>query len=316
MEPVTTAALIAGGASFLGNLFGSNSNKSTNETNLKIARENNQWSEQMMQKQMDYNTMMWEKNNRYNSAAAQRARLEEAGLNPYLMMNGGNAGVATSASSPSLPSPSGATMQSFTPDFSGIGSAAMDSVRLKFQKDTAQSQNRLTDLQSDFYAAKSIAEIGKMIAETKNENLKSKYQEIQNAWADNMMNQDYINKVRQNESLKVQIHNAVLTGIQQMQEIQAFPERNRKEIEAISADIALKIATKQLTLRQAKTEFFKQAESSMRATGQRINNELMNATFNALVEKAIQDTLPMVGKYGQNIGDWSQSRGYGQYPKP
>ncbi len=40
---------------------------------------------------------MWNRENEYNTASAQRARLEEAGLNPYLMMSGGSAGVAGSA---------------------------------------------------------------------------------------------------------------------------------------------------------------------------------------------------------------------------
>lgn len=43
--------------------------------------------------------------NEYESPAAQRKRLEEAGLNPYLMLQGGNAGTAnpTSVNSPSSP---------------------------------------------------------------------------------------------------------------------------------------------------------------------------------------------------------------------
>lgn len=63
-----------------------NSNYETNEMNYKIAKENNQFNE----KQID-------KMNAYNSASAQRARLEQAGLNPNLMMDGGSAGTQTSA---------------------------------------------------------------------------------------------------------------------------------------------------------------------------------------------------------------------------
>lgn len=55
------------------------------------------------QKNRDFEVDMWNKTNDYNSATNQRARLEEAGLNPYMMMNGGNAGEAGSVTAPSTP---------------------------------------------------------------------------------------------------------------------------------------------------------------------------------------------------------------------
>lgn len=58
----------------------------TNANNYKIAQENNAFNERMVDKM-----------NEYNSAVNQRKRLEEAGFNPYLMMDGGSAGTATTA---------------------------------------------------------------------------------------------------------------------------------------------------------------------------------------------------------------------------
>ena len=55
------------------------------------------------QKNRDFEVDMWNKTNEYNSATNQRARLEEAGLNPYMMMDGGNAGEAGSVTAPSTP---------------------------------------------------------------------------------------------------------------------------------------------------------------------------------------------------------------------
>ena len=55
------------------------------------------------QKNRDFEVDMWNKTNEYNSATNQRARLEEAGLNPYMMMNGGNAGEAGSVTAPGTP---------------------------------------------------------------------------------------------------------------------------------------------------------------------------------------------------------------------
>lgn len=56
------------------------------------------------QLERDFQLEMWNRTNEYNSAASQRARLEEAGLNPYLMMDGGDAGSAQSVSGVNPPS--------------------------------------------------------------------------------------------------------------------------------------------------------------------------------------------------------------------
>lgn len=73
----------------------------------------NKWA---LENQQQYNRQMYDyafqMESEYNSASAQRQRLEAAGLNPYMMMNGGSAGVATAANAPtssssSGPSPSG-----------------------------------------------------------------------------------------------------------------------------------------------------------------------------------------------------------------
>lgn len=55
----------------------------TNEMNYKINQENN-----------SANAAMVDKQNEYNSAVNQRLRLEAAGMNPYMMMNGGSAGTS------------------------------------------------------------------------------------------------------------------------------------------------------------------------------------------------------------------------------
>lgn len=57
--------------------------KDTNAANLKIAQDNNAFNERM-----------WNAQNEYNSAKNQVKRLEDAGLNPYLMADGGTAGTA------------------------------------------------------------------------------------------------------------------------------------------------------------------------------------------------------------------------------
>ena len=88
-----------GGAaiSAIGSFFGNKSNRKASaeafERESKFAREERlaqqQWIEQM-----------YEKNNSYNSPAAQMQRLKEAGLNPDLMYSRGDVGNATAPEAP------------------------------------------------------------------------------------------------------------------------------------------------------------------------------------------------------------------------
>lgn len=135
--------LTAGAVSGLaGNIFGQMSNKSavesTNRTNLEIARQNNAFNERMMEKQMAYNTKMYQDQNFYNSASQQRKRLEEAGLNPYMMMYGGNAGTAGNALGVTAPTAAPANMVAPQYDTASFGDAIrtlIDSTKVKKEND-------------------------------------------------------------------------------------------------------------------------------------------------------------------------------------
>lgn len=91
--------LIAGGISALGSLggalLGKSGSDSAAKTQYKIAQETNQMNYKIAQENNAFNERMVDKMNDYNSAVNQRKRLEEAGLNPYLMLDGGNAGIAS-----------------------------------------------------------------------------------------------------------------------------------------------------------------------------------------------------------------------------
>lgn len=127
MDPMLGAAGISAGAGLLGSAIGSIGGIFSNRTNLKIARETNAMNYKIAQEanaanyklwqaQNQANIDMWNMQNEYNSAINQRQRLEDAGLNPYLMMSGGNAGTAGSLSSANFtptvtPTMQGATVQ-------------------------------------------------------------------------------------------------------------------------------------------------------------------------------------------------------------
>ena len=92
-----SAGIIAGAGSLIGGLFGGSGSKKSAQYQLQAARETNRMNYQIAQENNAFNERMWEKQNAYNSPVEQRKRLEQAGLNPNLMMNGGSAGTAETA---------------------------------------------------------------------------------------------------------------------------------------------------------------------------------------------------------------------------
>lgn len=96
-NPLVAPAIISGAGSLLGGLFGAGGSAKAAKYQLQAARETNRMNYQIAQENNAFNQRMWEKQNAYNSPVEQRRRLEQAGLNPNLMMNGGSAGTAETA---------------------------------------------------------------------------------------------------------------------------------------------------------------------------------------------------------------------------
>lgn len=148
---IGTAIGALGGAaiSAIGNFFGNRSNRKASaeafERESKFAREERlaqqAWIEQM-----------YEKNNSYNSPAAQMQRLKEAGLNPDLMYSRGDVGNATAPEAP---------QQAMTPRYNVIPSntygqtaqIAADSGLKAAQARLADSQSKKTDTEESLLTA-------------------------------------------------------------------------------------------------------------------------------------------------------------------
>lgn len=88
--------------------------------NAQQAQLGRDWSEGMMSQQNEWNLQQWQRENEYNTPAAQRARLEAAGLNAALMMQGqGNIGMAGSGQPAASPSgsPQASSGMSLSPNY-------------------------------------------------------------------------------------------------------------------------------------------------------------------------------------------------------
>lgn len=107
MSGEVAAAAVGGGssilASLIGGIFQRNAQRSANKTNLQIARDTNAQNYQIFREQNEFNKEQLNNYLRYNTPLAQRARFEDAGINPYMalgnMQNGNANSALTSANS-------------------------------------------------------------------------------------------------------------------------------------------------------------------------------------------------------------------------
>jgi hypothetical protein len=129
-------------ASAVGNIVSTNK---TNKSNMAINQMNNEFNAAEAEKARQFQLDMWNRTNDYNSASSQRERLAEAGLNPYLMMNGGSAGIAQSSGSTS-PASAVSPLAMQRQDFSGLSNTL--STALQIANQTKETNANVQTLQS------------------------------------------------------------------------------------------------------------------------------------------------------------------------
>lgn len=178
----------------IGAVAGAASQSEANKTNLQIAKETNYANQMINQANIDaaremydrqeaFNREIYEDQKIYNSASAQRDRLEAAGLNPYVMMSGGSAGTASSTTAPSYSQPSQIPMQAAkvspvlsAADVSNIGSMIDQSRLIDAQIDKTKAEANLQwqdanyrDTMLQLNAAKIISELSNIDSRTKSQ---------------------------------------------------------------------------------------------------------------------------------------------------
>ena len=96
LAAATLGSAVIGGVA---NLFGQ---KSANDTNVMLAEDARNWQTVENKKNRDWQEMMWNKQNEYNTPANQRKLFEEGGYNPYLLGRENLGSGAGAAGTPSM----------------------------------------------------------------------------------------------------------------------------------------------------------------------------------------------------------------------
>lgn len=120
-------SVAGGGISAISNAIG---NHQQYRNQLKLQKQAQQFNSAEAQKNRDFQQSMFDQSNAWNSAKAQVQRYRDAGLNPYMMMNNGNAGVAVGQQGSQAQS---GGQSSYNPSYSGFSDLA-NSIGNAFQQ--------------------------------------------------------------------------------------------------------------------------------------------------------------------------------------
>lgn len=314
--------LLGVGSSVIENSQNRQNVRETNQMNYKINQMNNQFNERMAIQQRNWQENMWNKENAYNTASAQRQRLEEAGLNPYLMMNGGSAGVAQSAGTGSSASSSGsAVMQPFQADYSGIGS----SIGNIFQYDLMQSEKSQLQGARQLADAKSMEVLsnvdwGKLTDETRSFLRSTGLARAQLGYAKEQQEVD--NMAMTGLIMRAQ-HSGMLLDNEAKGIMNKYLDQQQQlDLNVKAADYYQRMSAGYLSYSEAKKAIAEEALAAARARGQNIANEVAfriaesqiaaNIAFNqssaAYHKEELKLGLPQDNARSKNIESWYRSR--------
>lgn len=315
---------IGAGSSLIG---GAVTTAMQNSANKEIAQMNNEFNEKMLDKQMNYNkemyqqqlgdqwqfyndskqnswdlvenqqnyqTEMWNKTNEYNSPSAQRERLEAAGLNPYMMLNGGSAGTAQTASGSSGSSPAGTapsaqgvnppTATPYSADYSGITAGlgrAIDVLASMPDRNVKNAQADNLRIEGKYIAGKAMAQILQMKTEAKTKEARLALDKLVASFGNDLKtSQMQVNDQNIAES-RARVKLMTTETLLNNQKLAFLPQAQKLQLAQGAADIALKYAQKNLTEKQARHEVEKLAETVVRANGKALQNQFDVDTYDA-----------------------------------
>lgn len=300
------AGLIAGAGSLIGGLFSSSGSKNAAKYQLQAVRETNQANKDIAEQNNKFNERMWNLQNEYNTPQMQRARLEAAGLNPYLMMNGGSAGVAESAptadtSGTQVAPDIGSTIAGgYQALGSSISSAASQIAQMSYQNDLQQAnvaktnaevqnanlQNQYDSLRNEFAAANFLVNLRLKQKQGDISEYEANY--LRDSMEDRLQSAHFDWQLKGNQSSYYE-NLAGLTDIQrQIQKVNLdwLPREKQVGLAATLQNIRSMVSQMHLNYAQAKSAYAMAILNFAQANGVRIDNRLKDSTFDLSVGMA------------------------------
>lgn len=292
--------------------------ESTNKANIQIAQMSNEYNREQLERQIEQEWDMWNAENEYNSASSQRKRLEEAGLNPYMMMDGGSAGSASSMTSPAaqpavVPQMQGATMQ--PADMSGLsglrGIASEFIATLKAQEDIRGQQliNEGQEIENEYKADKLLADLEKTRTESGFVRSQTKGQDIMNRFRPEMLSSEIRQRNTDIMFTHLRAQGQLIANLSAMEWYKVLPTQIQQTIEQKAVEInnlrlmgKLTEAETRVKVHEAVTEFYKSRVAHDEAA-------VSNATLNTQIRKVEAELTHAINNSGpDNPWHWYDTR--------
>lgn len=287
----------------------------TNKANLAIARETNAYNYLLASKQNDWNVEQWNRENAYNTPSAQRRRLLDAGLNPNLMLDGGDAGNARGLDSADYANAQPATMQNPAQEKLGLlqsiqgvlqsaNETAMQYAKQRSEIANLDSQTNAQNIQNSYLRLFLDKDLEKLGYDTTTSKWMSKNSEETYAktWLENnyMLNYGFKQGRLQNNLTAQTISNLMTeqaftnerSNLLQ-KEYQWFDDRVLMDLYEASTRASLNGANEFYAMQQA----YKAAEETR---GIKLDNDMKDKLFDDVYKVSRADLQKNLGYYGKN----------------
>lgn len=287
----------------------------TNRANLAIARETNAYNYLLASKQNDWNIEQWNRENAYNTPSAQRQRLLDAGLNPNLMLDGGDAGNARGLDSANYANAQPTAMQNPAQEKLGMlqsiqgvlqsaNETAMQYAKQRSEIANLDSQTNAQNIQNSYLRAFLDKNLEKLGHDTTTSKWMSKNSEETYAktWLDNNYMLTYgFKQGRLQNNLTAQTISSLMTeqaftnerSNLLQKEYQWFDDRVLMELYEASTRASLNGANEFYAMQQA----YKAVEETR---GIKLDNDMKDKLFDDVYKASQADLQKTLGYYGKN----------------
>ena len=292
--------------SIVGGLFGKKGSDNAAKIQLQIARETNDNNYRIAQENNAFNERMVDKMNDWNSAKNQRARLEEAGLNPYLMLDGGSAGTATTAPTADTSSVQsapdvGSTIASGAQQLGSSISSAASQISQQVYNSSLQEANvrkanadassseqdaLLKGIESQFAAQRFLLDL--KLKEMQGKVSEQDYHYLRDSMQDRLDSVKFQNTLTGSQSSYYN-QMAGLVDVQRQIEktnLDWLPREKQAGLAATLQNVRTMVSQMHLNYAQAKNAYAMAALNYANEAGVRINNRLQDSLFDLSIKMA------------------------------
>lgn len=318
LATIAGSTALAGAATAAANTI---SNRRTNKANWQIAQMNNEYNAQMLQKQMDYNTEMYERQLEDTSPSAVRQRYEEAGLNPYLLVDKFSGGSGT-VNGVSPAQAAGATMNPTQFDFNQLSGVIGEAIGLYNESQKTKAQTKLQEMQAAGYeienqykGAELAAKIADLKASARSKDAQAILTQVQTDLQRSLKNLQVRNLDLTNQGLELSNNYRSMENALKAIELQNFPTMVKLNIANLEQDILTKIKNRDLADEQIQNLVKQGLKTVAETSGIKWTNEYNKKAESYLLERVqyerdywkhnrfSNNPMQLFGNAGQEVGD-------------